>query len=200
MSTSPNFNKFSLVCDNLIGIISETERRIVDDGGDSFFTDNINFFTKSYLINLCTYLESYLKEICVEYLECIKIVSINAALPHNLILWSQNKECKETQMAYKSFEIAITKKDIDDELSGNPFRTAKLFKLLGVNLEGNPLFQSNKDIVNSIISKRNKVIHYNDTAGDVALGDLKNYTFVFIAHAKCIDAIIWSIMEPLRLT
>ena len=198
MNTSVYFQKFELLCNDLKNIIDETESRIVDEKVDSFFINNVNFFAKSYLINLCTFLESYLKEICIEYLKCIKIISNKASIPHNLILWSQNKDYKENQLAYKSFQIAITNKDIDEELSGNPFKTAKLFKLLGINLEENLDFQNNKDIINSIINKRNKIIHHNDTASDLALGDLKNFVRIFITYAQVIDAIMWNIIEPLK--
>jgi hypothetical protein len=44
--------------DRLSEMIAGTERAIIDElPGTKLLSDNINFFTKSYLISLCAYVE-----------------------------------------------------------------------------------------------------------------------------------------------
>ncbi|WP_138411442.1 hypothetical protein [Stutzerimonas nosocomialis] len=57
------FSKFKKQYDALSEIIHESQRRTVTDEPDQLFVNNLNFFTKAYLINICTYLEAFLQEL-----------------------------------------------------------------------------------------------------------------------------------------
>jgi hypothetical protein len=45
--------------------------------------------------------------------------------------------------------------------------------LLGVNLEKKANFSANMDLITTIVTKRNNIIHHNDAAADISFGDLK---------------------------
>ncbi len=51
---------------------------------------------------------------------------------------------------------------IDNEISGNVGKTISLFSRLGVNLLSIDKFNDNKDIISSIVTQRNDVVHHID--------------------------------------
>jgi hypothetical protein len=131
-------------------------------------------------------LEVFLKEIAIAHVAEVKQRIVNAKVPHNLLTWSLVRDVKDTHLRFEIFELPITSKEIDDELSGNPFRTAKCFRKLGVELDTVAAFVNNKDIINAVVAKRNNIIHHNDTAADVSLGDIRVYSNHFKIYIAAI--------------
>lgn len=168
-------------------IIVKSQERLVQDVPDPFFVDHSNFLVKSYLICLCSYLEAFLKDVALEHVDRIKQQIIQANVPHNIVVWSLDTKVQDKDLAYKQFSLPLSKKDVDDELSGNPFRTAKLFCYIGIDLESNEEFKRNRELVNAVVAKRNNIIHHNDAATDTSLGDLLGHINVFIEYAKAIE-------------
>lgn len=116
----------------------------------------------------CAYLEAYLKDTAL-----IIIAEVNNLLSHNhfssnLIHWSVLKEKFKDLGGFVDFELSIDAKVIDNEISGNVGKTISLFSRLGVNLLCNDKFNENKDIISSIVNKRNDVVHHNDEVGDLS--------------------------------
>lgn len=173
-------------------IIEIANSRIVSETPDYFFQDNTNFFTKSFLVIMCAYLESYLKDSLMIIIDETNNKLNLSKLPHNLIKWSLNieKELKDTDSKFEDFKISIKKKELDDFISGNPFRTKDLFKKLGINLNIDPVFNSQKEQINAIVVKRNKVIHHNDDASDVSNDDLLLNINIIIEYITNIDKLI----------
>lgn len=186
MDEAQAFQKFEKQYKNLLKIIEESHIRTTKEEPDSLFSENINFFIKAYLINICTYLEAFLQEIALLHLEEIKKSVTNASIPHNLIIWCLKNEHKSTELKFSEFQISKNKDDISDQLSGNPYKTIKTFALLGVDLKKNPKLMEHKDIVQTIVSKRNNIIHHNDEASDITLKDLKSYIPIFIEYSKAV--------------
>ena len=62
----------------------------------------------------------------------------------------------------------------------------KLFQLLGIDLAKKENFESNKDLINTIVTKRNNIVHHNDTAADVSFGDLKAYIDVIVPYMAAV--------------
>jgi hypothetical protein len=178
--------RYSSLSTELEQIIADAEYRITSDQSDTFFVTNANFLTKSFLISLCCYLEVFLKEIANAHVSNAKLRILNAKVPHNLLAWSLNRKVKDDDLRFVPFSLSLTAKDIDDELSGNPFRTAKCFRLLGVELDAVAGFSATKDLVNMVVSKRNNIIHHNDTAADVSLGDIRVYSGHFQVYIRAI--------------
>lgn len=183
-------DRYELLAVELGQIISDAENRITAEVPDPYFVKNANFLTKFFLISLCCYLEVFLKEIANEHVACVKQQLANVKVPHNMLMWSVARDVKDRELKFGAFCLSLTKKDIDDELSGNPFRTAKCFRLLGVELDSVPEFQRHKEIVNYVVSKRNNIIHHNDTAVDISLGDIRGYRDNFEKYIRAIASAV----------
>ncbi|MNZ47415.1 HEPN domain-containing protein [Aeromonas media] len=167
-------------------IIISSELRVIGDIPDKLFSDNVNFFVKSYLITICSYLEAFLQDLAL-----LKATEINsritqASIPHNYLLWKLVDNIKEKDLAYRNSNLTTSKKDVSDNLSANPYKTIKLFQKLGYNLEGNQSFLKNKDLVSTIVNKRNSIIHHNDRAADVSFNDLLIYIDTIREYSKAI--------------
>lgn len=177
----------------LEAIIVDTESRITGDPPDEYLLQHANFLTKSFLISLCCYLEISLKEIARAHVESVKHRLLAANIPHNILAWALNREIKDKDMKQGAFALPITAKEIDDELSGNPFRTAKCFSKLGIDLEVVSGFTENKDLVNQVVSKRNNIIHHNDSATDISLGDVRVYSGHFRIYVRAIAEVVLNV-------
>ncbi len=178
------FEKYKILMISLKEVSEESKKRVVI--GDAFFEKNVNFFVKSYLVNICTYLESFLQDLALNLSNSICYRIRDAGVPHNFILWRVLGDVKEKEQKFSNFSIEITKKDISNELSANPYKTIKLFKCLGVNLLSCDDFTNNKELVNSIVNKRNNIVHHNDQASDISFDDIIKYVDIFINYMKAI--------------
>ena len=141
---------------------------------------------------MCAYLESYIKDALMVVVEKTNKKLATNSIPHNLIKWSLNidKEFKENDSKVEPLKVKIKKKELDNYISGSPFRTKDLFKKLGILLEKNETFNSQKDVINSIVVKRNQVIHYNDDASDISNMDLKDYIDAIYEYIENLDKLI----------
>ena len=180
--------------DKLIEIIETTNSRIISDEPDVFFLDNSNFFTKSFLVIMCAYLESYLKDALMVVIDETNEKLAQRNIPHNLIKWSLNidKEFKDADSKIEPLKIKIKKKELDDFISGSPFRTRELFKKFGIILEQDPIFLSQKERINNIVLKRNKIVHHNDDASDISNDDLKGNIKILSDYITNLDKLICS--------
>lgn len=155
----------------------ETESRVINENPDMFIINNVNFFTKSFMITVCAYLESFLKDITMIVIDDAndKLSKVNIA--YNLAKWSILKkkdltEMNDNELLYEQLSIKITKKELDDFISGSPYKTEKLFKKIGIKLFENEIYKSQKEKVISIVEKRNKIVHHNDSASDISFSDI----------------------------
>lgn len=175
-------------------IIKSSEGRVINGDIDELFSDNTNFFVKSYLISICTYLEAFLQDIAFEHANFINNRLKHANVPHNYIYWRLFKdEVKAKDLAFKDIDFSINKKtDIADKISANPDKTIRLFKYLGIDLVNYPTFNEKKDIISAIVNKRNSIIHHNDNATDISFSDLICHIDVILEYIKFIDDIVLS--------
>jgi len=184
-ANSEIFTRYETLYLELKVIISASEVRVIDES-DELFTNNVNFFVKSYLISICSYLEAYLQDSALRYTKELNIRIANAKIPHNFIHWKMISEVKEKKLKYGEIDLSVSKKEISDNISANPYRTLKLFQLLGVDLSEKINFENNKDLINMVVTKRNNIIHHNDNATDVSFGDLISYIDIIIPYMKAI--------------
>jgi hypothetical protein len=62
-----------------------------------------------------------------------------------------------------------------------------LFRFLGIDLLGEEGFNKNKDVVTSVVVKRNNIVHHNDSASDVSFSDIEGYIDVFVDYMLAIQ-------------
>lgn len=184
------YKKYETLLVSLKSIIVKSQDRVLSDELDDIFSENINFFVKSYLITMCTYLEAYLQDVAFEHTYRVSQRLKAAKIPHNFLYWKLSKDIKEKELSFENASYSCTKKDISDVISGNPYKTIKAFQLVGVNLDDNPDFNQRKPLINTIVTKRNSIIHHNDDASDISFNDLVNNIDVVLLYMKSIDTIL----------
>lgn len=191
------FKNFEEKLEDLEQTVIDCNNIIISDEPLSFVYENANFLTKSFLISLCGYLETYLKDalevLIIDYNE--RITREN--FPYNLVRWSiENKDKSDSKVQslldkkktrFEDLSIKLKKKDLDAFISGNPFRTKELFTMFGINLDKIDYYNQNKDSVNQIVSKRNNVLHHNDDASDLSNQDILQYIIQIKNYCKKLD-------------
>lgn len=181
---------YKLGLTGLESMVHATEQEVVGGSGSSpILTDNINFFTKSFLISLCAHLEMCIKEIVFAIAEDIDERARAASIPTALIEWrySTKKKGDGTTQGVR-LEIRMTRKEVDDLVSGNVYRTKEALAYVGVDLANDKAaWEMWKDMIQTIVTRRNNIVHHNDDASDLSLGDIRQY----IASARAyIDFIV----------
>ena len=185
-TSSCPFTQYSEQFELLKQVVEISEQRVLCDEPDILFIDNVNFFVKSYLISVCSYLEAFLQDVAFKHSQSISSRVVSAQIPHNFLHWRLATGIKDKHVNYSDISLPVTKKDIANEISANPYRTLKLFQLLGIDLAKKENFESNKDLINTIVTKRNNIVHHNDTAADVSFGDLKAYIDVIVPYMAAV--------------
>ena len=72
----------------------------------------------------------------------------------------------------------------------NSFRTEALFKNFGIKLQGNIEFETRKDRIQTLVSKRNNIIHHNDNASDLSVTDIIENILYIKSYILAIDNIV----------
>lgn len=197
MVTTKAFQNFDGKILTLNNTVQQFDTVLISDEPVPFVYDNANFLTKSFLITLCGYLETYIKDSLELLLVDINVRVKKEKFPYNLIRWNIEQKSKNDSKVnslldskhsrLENLEIKIRKKDLDSFISGNPFRTKELFLMFGIDLESVEYFQLNKELINLIITKRNNILHHNDDASDLANSDITNYLKEIRKYALAID-------------
>lgn len=188
------YDKYISFLNKLSLLVSESEKRVIKSS-DLLFINNVNFFSRSYLINLCTYLEAYLTEIATKLFErhckCVNQYLVpETFIAASLSSWNVKNNVKNIVVG-KEYNLSYSKDDIEkffdaNKISGNINKTFNVFELLGINLNNVIDDTSIKDQIASIVNKRNDIIHRNDDGTDISLLDIISY----IDTVKCYMAVI----------
>jgi hypothetical protein len=188
----------------LNGMVTAIEREVTSEGsGVEFIRNNVNFFTKSFLITLCSLLETCIKDSIHSVAEEIDIRLSAAAIPSAIVEWKYRPKKKKDENPGESeahnleaglLKIRMSKKDVDDLVSGNVYKTKDTFLLVGVDLTSDKAeWNTRKEIIQSIVTKRNNIVHHNDDASDLSLGDIRGYIqkveeYLDFINKSCISA------------
>lgn len=190
MEYSALYEKYEALLGTLKEIIKQSQARVLCDEPDTIFSDNVNFFVKSYLINICTYLEAYLQDIAFEYSRKVTERLKQAKIPHNFLYGKLAKDIKEKELEYTDASYNYSKKDLSDVISGNPYKTINAFRLIGIDLSASEKFVEHKNLVGTIVNKRNNIIHHNDEASDISFSDLLVHIDVFLEYMYSIEQLV----------
>lgn len=161
----------------LEAMVKKTELAVIEGANTTpLVTDNVNFFTKSFLISACAHLEMCIKEIVFELAADIDARLSMAAIPASIVEWrlTQKKRTETNSGGKPLLRVNMTKKEVDDMVSGNVYRTREALAIVGVELSDNKeQWESWKDSIQAIVTRRNNIVHHNDDASDLSMGDIK---------------------------
>jgi hypothetical protein len=177
---------YALLVENLKAVINASRARVMAEPPDALFLDNLNFFTKAYLVSLCTCLEAFLQDAAYAHVSLLERRLAIAKIPKNAVRWAVSRDVRDKEFGFVNFALSMDRKELSDELSGNPGKTVTLFRCIGIDLQASASFRSFKDVIGAVVSKRNNIIHHNDSAGDISLSDLLNYADQILAYMKTI--------------
>lgn len=190
MGYSALYEKYEALLKALKEIIEQSQARVLGEEPDTIFSDNVNFFVKSYLINICTYLEAYLQDIAFEYSRRVSERLKQAQIPHNFLYGKLAKDIKEKELEYVDASYKYNKKELSGIISGNPYKTINAFRLIGIDLSASEKFVEHKNLVETIVNKRNSIIHHNDEASDISFSDLIVHIDVFLEYMLSIEQLL----------
>jgi hypothetical protein len=201
MNKSPYLDNYIKTLDDLLALVKTTNQRVLQE--DEFFTQHINFYTKSFMVLMCTYLESYLKDILMWVFDNMNERLKNAKVPHNLVKWSLNpkQEWTEKDEKFSIFLLEIDKNGrnrtaLDDFISGMPYRTEPIFRKFGMNLWENEIYREQKNGISQMVQKRNHITHHNDDASDIAFTDVLKNIELIKNYISNIDGIVVVFLSP----
>lgn len=163
----------------LDAMVVATEREVISGKhGVKLITDNVNFFTKSFLITLCAHLETCVKDTVYSISQEIDTRLGHAAIPMAIVEWRYNQKQKKSEKeAFTTLcKIGLSKKEIDDLVSGNVYKTKETLLLVGIDLTSNKTeWEMWKELIQSIVTRRNNIVHHNDNASDLSFSDIRAY-------------------------
>jgi len=151
---------------------------ITGNHGIELITNNVNFFTKSFLITLCAHLEMGIKDIVFAVAKNIDSRLSIAAIPTSIVEWRYGPKNKKQEKCnpISRFGIGLTKKEVDELVSGNVYRTRDALSLVGVDLTYKIAdWEAWKELIQTIVTRRNNIVHHNDDASDLSFGDIRLY-------------------------
>lgn len=161
----------------LEAMVNQTELAVIGaDKTTPLITDNVNFFTKSFLISACAHLEMCIKEVVYEIAKDIDSKLSSIAIPSSIIEWRLKKKPDSLVSGTLPLSVKMTKKEVDDLVSGNVYRTREALALVGIELNlKKDQWDTWKESIQAIVTRRNNIVHHNDDASDLSLGDIRTY-------------------------
>lgn len=167
----------------LASMVLATEREVIHgEITTSLVTDNINFFTKSFLISACAHLEMCIKEIVFNIASDIDARLSSISVPSSIIEWRYAAKKRNEQMGGRVL-IGMSRKEVDEMVSGNVYKTKEALALVGVDISKNKsTWESWKDLIQAIVTRRNNIVHHNDDASDISFSDVNSYIMSMISY------------------
>lgn len=148
----------------------------------SILTGHINFFTKSFLISACAHLEMCIKEIIFYLMSDIDVRLTGASVPFSALEWRYGAKKRSEQ---PMLAINMTRKEVDDLVSGNVYRTKEALSLVGIDISKDKYtWEAWKDVIQGIVTRRNNIVHHNDNASDISFGDVQIHISSMIEYIE----------------
>ena len=127
------YEKYVDLLNSLMGIIKESENKLLSDNHNPLFQQHLNFFIKAYLITMCTYLEAFLTDIAFVRVDNIAHKLQSVSIPHNIVKWvfcNLSKDKIDGLEKFKDLSISIKKDDLNDHLLEMLIKPSMLLKKL----------------------------------------------------------------------
>jgi len=175
---------------DLSAIVHESNARVLNVPPDALFNEYLNVFVKAYLVSACSILEAFVGDGAFSCLSSFKERVSAARIPHNLIEWEVIVDEKKKKDISGYFVIKKDRKAINENVSGNYYKTKEIFRKLGINLDSDETFKSFADSISATINKRNSIVHHNDDASDISLPDVLEKIIEFKAYISCIQRVV----------
>lgn len=193
MADAEVLRRFHEQFDRLIEVVKESNSRIVSDNPDEFFSNHQNVLIKAYLVSACSVLEAFVQELVYECYQVFSERARGANLPHNAVLWEIPKMANdEKSLRYVSFELGRSRRDVSNLVSASYHKTITAFRKIGVCIEDDAAVGLHKDVISSVVEKRNNIVHHNDEASDISLSDVVSYIGAFKEYSAAIYAVVKS--------
>lgn len=175
----------------LDGIVKSAELEVINANAATLLvTSNVNFFTKSFLISACAHLEMCIKEVVLNLARDIDSRLSSAAVPSSIIEWRFKTKTRQNLVTpTEKLAISMTSKEIDDLVSGNVYKTKEALAIVGIDLGSNEAeWAFWKELIQNIVTRRNNIVHHNDDASDLSLGDVRGYIQSLIRYIEFIES------------
>lgn len=192
MIASDELNDFINRLVELKLLIQEVNARTVQPNPDEIFSGNVNLFVRSFFVSACSTLEAYIQTVANLCASRVSAVLQDNPIPRNVVLWELGLEAKKNLKSYSQFEISKGKKEIEEMVSGNYYKTKIAFENLGVDVSSDQEFRDFADSISTRIDKRNQIVHHDDDASDVSFQDVIDAIDEFISYMKCIQRVVSS--------
>lgn len=191
--TSSALQKYLDQLQGLFDVSTESARRFIVE--DRLFVAHVNLFVKSYIITLCSILESYLKEEVLSFVDEVSQLIDGLALSKNIIVWGiapHNDALYEKQVGrgIQPLRLGIDDNVVDDSVSGNVDRTIKAFRRCGIDITKCKEFSALKTVISNIVTKRNSVVHHSIRATDFTYNDIANWTLQIKTYIEGISSFV----------
>ena len=176
MNTKAIASPFKNGLNELASMVRTTEMEVIGGGiPNPLISNHINFFTKSYLISACAHLEMCIKDIVFSIASDIDARLSSASIPSAIVEWrySIKRKGDQNNLGATLVSIGMSRKDVDDLVSGNVYKTKDALALVGIDISiEKSKWESWKELVQAIVTRRNNIVHHNDDASDISFGDV----------------------------
>lgn len=180
---------FTVQFDNLKIVVEQSAQRVISDPPDLLFFENQNVFIKSYLVSACSILEAFIQDLAGTCTLVLQERVNSSNIPSNFVNWLAGQD--KAMLEFSTFQGSKTRKDVTDMLSPNYHKTLAAFRRIGLDISSDEVV-SHKDYVSSIVEKRNKIVHHNDTASDLSFPDIVTAIDNFKLYISCLYTVIYS--------
>lgn len=107
-----HLTKYHLLLDDLKTFCEKTNLKLTSDIPEIYFIDNANFFTKSLMVLICAYLESYIKEVSMNIVNHYNSIFDSTPIPEILLNgeFNQIETLKKRIMFLGNLDLKLTGK------------------------------------------------------------------------------------------
>jgi hypothetical protein len=183
MSLNKILSKHQDLLDEVILHAQEIKSLLLKD--EDYFGRNNNFLVRSIVINICSCIESYVKEV-FEFVvvhhfgEQLKKMGMPLPIAYLLQEKGVSEKVLKSTKDKANFVLNNDKRTLDNITeypSANFDKTLNVFAIMGIDLK-DYIEEADVSQITQLVNKRNQIVHKNDRAGDISIADTIKFTQV----------------------